>query len=105
MALLALQSPSFAASSLTFVAANASDTADISNGSTRIVIQNTNASPRTVTFTTTVTVNGLAVEDTVLTVAATTGLSFTPVLDPKLYGSVVTITPSATAGVTLAAMS
>lgn len=104
MALLATQSPTFAAPTLTFVAANATDTADISNGRTRIVIRNSNAATRTITFTSTVTVGGLTVEDPSLTVAATTGLSFSPVLDPAIYGPVVTITPSATADVTLAAM-
>lgn len=105
MALLTTQVPTFAAPTVTFASAASSDTADISNGRTWIEYKNTSGAPVTVTVTSTLTVGGLAVQDPTFSVAATTGHSRTPVLDPAIYGSIVTVTPGSTSGMTVAAVS
>lgn len=107
MALLAPQTPTVAAGLLlpTFSAANASDTFAPGNN-ILLYVKNSNAATRTITIITTPTYRGLAIGDPVNTIGATTGeLVFGP-FPPELYADpttqLVTVTPSATAGVSYA---
>jgi hypothetical protein len=106
MALLSVQ-PTVPASGIapTYSAANASDTFPCGNN-LLLLVENSNASTRTITLTTPNSPRGLSQGDPSATIAATTGrLTFGP-LDPTLYADPVTgvgtVTPSATAGVTYA---
>lgn len=106
MALLATQTPTAAAGLVpTFGAANASDTF-VPTDRTFIYVKNTNAATRTITITTPGTLRGLAVADPNPTIAATTGELIMGPFPADLYADpntgFATVTPSATAGVTLA---
>lgn len=77
------------------------------DGSTILVLQNTNGSSRTITITTVSTVDGLAVADLPITLPATTGRLITAVFPRSLYNGSdgkVSIDYSATAGVKVAAV-
>jgi hypothetical protein len=107
MALIAPQSPVSATGLLSpvYAAANASDTFAPGNN-VLLYCKNSNAATRTITITTTPTYRGLAIPDPVNTIPATTGeLVFGP-FPAELYADpatgLVTVTPSATAGVTYA---
>jgi hypothetical protein len=88
-------------------AANATDTFT-PDGDTFIYVKNTNAATRTITVgpATTKTFRGLTVTLPAPTVAATTGELIMGPFPPDMFADpttgVCTITPSATAGVTLA---
>jgi len=89
----------------TYSAANASDTFNCGSN-LFLLVENSNASTRTITLTTPNTPRGLSQGDPSATIAATTGrLVFGP-LSADLYADPVTgvgtVTPSATAGVTYA---
>ena len=106
MALLATQ-PTVPASGLipTYSAANASDTFNCGSNLV-LLVENSNASTRTITLTTPNTPRGLSQGDPVQTIAATTGRVVFGPLTADLYADPVTglgtVTPSATAGVTYA---
>lgn len=107
MALLATQTPTPAAGLVpTFSPANASDTFAPGAG-VLLYVKNSNAATRTITITTPTTYRGLAVPDPGPTIAASGASDL--VLGPfpaDLYADpttgLVTVTPSATAGVSYA---
>lgn len=77
------------------------------DGSTVLVLQNTNGSSRTVTITTNATVDGLAVTDLTITLPATTGRLITATFPRTVYNGSdgkVAVDYSATAGVKVAAV-
>lgn len=104
MALLATQQMTDAGAAISYSAASASDTVDISNGRTFLHVKNAGGSSDTVTLVTPGTVAGLAIADRTVAVANGTEKFIGP-LDPALYGPVVTVTNSFTTSVTVAAVS
>lgn len=79
----------------------------VNDGRTALLLQNTNASSRTVTVQTAQTVDGLAVADLTITLAATTGRLLTAYFPTQVYNAsdgYVYIDYSATAGVLVAAI-
>jgi hypothetical protein len=106
MALLATQTPTPSAGLVpAFGAAAAADTF-APGGSTFLYVKNTNAATRTITITTPGTYRGLAVPDPGPTIAASTGELVLGPFPADLYADpttgLVTVTPSASAGVTYA---
>ena len=79
----------------------------VNDGRTVLLIQNTNGATRTITVQTPGTVDGLAVADLTITVAATTGRLMTATFPKSVYnqnGGVVYLDYSATAGLLVAAV-
>lgn len=77
------------------------------DGSTLFFAQNTNGSSRTLTITTFSTVDGLAVADLTITLAATTGRILTATFPRSIYNGTdfkVAVDYSATSGVKVAAI-
>jgi hypothetical protein len=108
MALLATQVPTPAAGLVpSYSAANASDTF-VPDDRTYLHCFNTNAATRTITITTPPTYRGLAIADPGPTIAATTGQLILGPFPAEVYADpttgLCTVTPSATAGVTYAAI-
>lgn len=106
MALLAPQVPTVSAGvAPTYSAANASDTF-AAGTNIMLLVENSNAATRTITITTTPTYRGQAIPDPAPTIAATTGRLTMGPFPADLYADpttgLVTVTPSATAGVTYA---
>ena len=106
MALLSTQVPTPTAGLVpSYGAANASDTF-VPDDRTFLYVKNTNGSTRTITITTTPTYRGLAIQDPGPTIAATTGELILGPFPADAYADpstgLCTVTPSATAGVTLA---
>lgn len=106
MALLTVQVPTASAGLVpSYGAANASDTFP-PDDRTFIYVKNTNAATRTITVTTPATVSGLAIADPGPTIAATTGELIMGPFPASIYADpttgLATVTPSATAGVTIA---
>lgn len=107
MAALTTQNIVNAGTAPTFVAAGASDTAEIGNGGdTFVVYKNTNASTRTITVTAPGNTSyGQANPDPVLTLGANTGELWIPMrkaYDPGDGTNRATLTPSVTTDVTVA---
>jgi hypothetical protein len=106
MALLTVQTPTPSAGLVpTYGAANASDTF-VPDDRTFLYVKNTNAATRTIAITTPGTFRGLALPDPAPTIAATTGELILGPFPADTYADpttgLCTVTPSATAGVTLA---
>lgn len=106
MALLATQVPTINAGlAPAYTAASASDTC-LPGLQTFLLVENSNAATRTIQLTTPGSYRGLALPDPAPTIAATTGRLVLGPLDPAIYADpvtgLVTITPSATPGVTYA---
>lgn len=79
----------------------------VNDGSTVLILQNTNGSARTITVTTGQTVDNLAVADLTITLAATTGRLLTATFPRSVYNQsngTVLVDYSATAGVLVAAV-
>lgn len=105
MSLLATQPSSPNGLAPTYAAAAASDTF-VPGLNVFLLVENSNAATRTITLTTPGTYRGLAIPDPAPTIAATTGRLVLGPFDPAIYADpttgLVTVTPSATAGVTYA---
>lgn len=79
----------------------------VNDGATILLLQNTNAATRTITITSAQTVDGLAVADVSITLAATTGRLLTAYFPRTVYNQsdgTVLVDYSATAGVLVAAV-
>jgi hypothetical protein len=108
VALLTTQVPTPAAGLVpSYSAANASDTF-VPDDRTYLHVFNTNAATRTITITSPATTGGLAVQDPGPTIAATTGQLIMGPFPASIYADpttgLCTVTPSAAAGVTYAAI-
>jgi hypothetical protein len=106
MALLTTQEIGYAGALPTLSAANASDTF-VPDDRTFLWVKNTNASTRDITITTPKTgVGGLAIADVTVTIGATTGEEMIGPFPAQHFADastgLATVTPTATAGVTLA---
>lgn len=87
---------------ITFTGAAASDTY-VNDGSTVCLVTNTNGATRTISVTPSQLHGPLAAAAAVaFTIPATTGHSIIGMLDREKFGTTVTITPSASAGVAYA---
>jgi hypothetical protein len=79
----------------------------VNDGSTVLLLQNTNAATRTVTITTAAVVDGQAVGDLAIVLAATTGRVITATFPRSIYNQTdgkVRVDYSATSGVLVAAI-
>jgi hypothetical protein len=74
------------------------------DGRTFLQLKNTNGAQRTVTIKTVATVDGLEVADLTVTVPATTGDKMVGPFSQTTFGSTVTVTSDANAGLTIAAI-
>ena len=104
---LAVQQVTINGAAPTFAAADQANGMEFANnGDVILEVKNTSASPVTVTLTTPITVEGIALTDPAISVPATTGDRIFGTFSPQVFnqaGGTVYVDFSASSGVTIAA--